>query len=303
MPLADSADELRHRPDENPWWNESVYLDWTDESASNGGYLRIGLLPNQGVAWYWGALVRQGEPTVLLIDHAIALPTRADAWELRSDGLWADYTVEEPLAHASAGLESFALAIDDPADTDADPLVGDRVAFGLELDWTTDAPGLYRWPVAADRTEAPCSVQGEVLLGDERFPINGLGQRDHSWGHRDWYAVEWTWTAFHFPDGRHFHTTTAWLGDEHVSFGYKLENGRYTDIQDASLAHSTPVRPQEAAFVLDGEPMTIEPTGWAPVPIRDGGRHARLDRALARLHTADGTVGVGWWERYHLLHT
>ncbi|MCB0975070.1 MAG: hypothetical protein KDB86_11000 [Actinobacteria bacterium] len=302
MPLAHIDDELRHPRGTAPWWNESVYLDWTDNDATSGGYLRIGLLPNRNAAWYWGALVRAGEPTILLIDDEVPLPSRSDGWELRSDGLWADYTVESPLEHVSAGLESFALAIDAPEEVDRSPMLGDRVAFGFELDWFTAGPGVYRWPAVAERTEAPCRVEGNVLLGDETMPVDAVGQRDHSWGDREWFAAEWTWTAFHFPDGRHIHTTTVWLGDAHLSFGYTLADGRYHDVHNAAMDRRTPVRPDGTSLIVNGESMEIEPVGWAPAPIRDGDRSARLDRALARVHHQDGTVGVGWWERHHI-HT
>ena len=33
------------------------------------------------------------------------------------------------------------------------------------------------------------SVRGEIEVGDERFPIDGGGWRDHSWGPRLWQNI------------------------------------------------------------------------------------------------------------------
>ena len=82
-----AADERHHPPGDEPWWNESWYFDFATLDGRLGGYVRLGLYPNRGVAWYWACLVGPDRPLVTVIDHDVALP-RAGSCELRSEGLW-----------------------------------------------------------------------------------------------------------------------------------------------------------------------------------------------------------------------
>ena len=68
------ADERAHPPGEERLWGESWYFDFTDRAGTLGGYVRLGLYPNLGVAWYWACLVGEGRPLVTVIDHDVRLP-------------------------------------------------------------------------------------------------------------------------------------------------------------------------------------------------------------------------------------
>ena len=111
---ADPGDEARHQPGDEPLWAESWYLDFVDADNAIAGYVRLSIQPELGRAWYWACVVGPDRPLVTVIDHDVALP-REGAHEIRSEGLWADYTVETPLDHVSVGLEAFAVGVDDPA--------------------------------------------------------------------------------------------------------------------------------------------------------------------------------------------
>src|SRR3546814_1540058 len=68
------ADELAHEPGPGRLWQESWYLDFTNREGTLGGYVRLGLQPNQGVAWYWACLVGEGRPLVTVSDHDVTIP-------------------------------------------------------------------------------------------------------------------------------------------------------------------------------------------------------------------------------------
>ncbi len=208
---ADPDDERRHPAGPEEYWNESWYFDFTDAAGTLGGYVRLGLYPNLGVAWYWACVVGEGRPLVSVIDHEVPLPS-AGSMEVRSEGLWADHTVETPLDHMTLGCEAFATGVDVPADTYGSDLRGDRVPLGFDLEWETDG-GTYSYP-GVTRYEVPCRVHGEILVGDEQIDFDGWGQRDHSWGVRDWWTVGWCWTAGRLDDGTRFHATHVTLGDD-----------------------------------------------------------------------------------------
>src|SRR5512132_1665646 len=210
-----AADERHHPVGEGDWWNESWYFDFATADGALGGYVRLGLYPTQGACWYWACLVGEDRPLVIVVDHDVA-PPRAGALEIRGEGLWADHQVEVPFDHMTLACEAFALGVDDPAAVYG-PARGDRVPFGLDLEWDTDGSA-YPYPPGTTRYEVPCRVHGEVLVGDERIELDAIGQRDHSWGQRDWWTLGWTWTAGALDDGTRFHGTVPRLADEPLPY-------------------------------------------------------------------------------------
>jgi hypothetical protein len=296
------SDELTHPPGPERLWGESWYLDFTNREGTLGGYVRLGLYPNLGVAWYWACVVGEDRPLVTVIDHEVPLP-KAPSLEIRSEGLWADHTVETPYDHLSIGCEAFAISVDDPTEVYGD-LRGDRVPFGLDLEWETDRGGVYPW-IGTTRYEVSCNVHGEILVGDEVIAFDGVGQRDHSWGVRDWWSFGWVWTAGWLDDGTRFHTTRVRVpGAEGFAPGYVMRPGEPVEqiafcAADEELdAQGLPISAHLVCGELD---MAIEPVAFSPVNLVDdddgaGPRVTRFPRALCRFEASDGRRGVGWTE-------
>lgn len=295
VPAVPPADERRHEPGPELLWNESWYFDFVAADGSVGGYVRLGLYPNLGTAWYWACLVGEGRPLVTVIDHDIAIPRTG--LEVRSDGLWAGHNLEEPLEHWSLACEAFAVGLDHPSDVYGD-LRGDRVAFGFDLEWETDGSA-YPYP-GVTRYEVPCRVHGEVLVGQERIELAGTGQRDHSWGVRDWWTPSWLWHSSQLEDGTRFHATHVTVDGQPLYYtGYVQPLGgplaAVTEVarQEELGAHGFPHR---GTVVLDGRTVAIEPVAFAPVRL-DGpeGQVSHFPRALCRI-TSGGLGGWGWTE-------
>ncbi len=297
---ADPGDERRHEPGPEELWNESWYFDFTDAEGRLGGYVRLGLYPNQDTAWYWACLVGQGRPLVTVIDHDVPLPA-GSSLEIRADGLWADHTVEDPLDHMTLGCEAFAVGLSHPAEAYG-AMRGERVAFGLDLEWETDG-GTYPYP-GVSRYEVPCRVHGEILVGDERIDLDGWGQRDHSWGVRDWWSVAWCWTSGRLEDGTRFHATHVTLGEAPLyATGYvqppdgplTAVDGRAVDRRQVLGDHGLPT---SAEMDLADLRLSIEPVAFSPVLLTaPDGRVSRFPRALCRFtDRRSGRSGVGWTE-------
>jgi hypothetical protein len=295
-----AADERFHRPEDGPWWGESWYFDFATRDGELGGYVRIGFYPNQGSCWYWACLVGADRRLVTVIDHDVP-PTARPSLEIRHDGLWADHTIEVPFDHVTLGLEAFGLLLDDPAETYG-PMRGERVPFGLDLEWETDGAA-YAYPPGTTRYEVPCRVHGEVLVGSERIALDAVGQRDHSWGPRDWWTLGWTWTSGWLEDGTRFHGTTVVLGDDVLPYhpGYvQPPGGPLTGVElTGASATLGPAGLPTGARVTVGElVLDVEPVAFAPVLLTaPDGREARFPRALCRFRDpATGRTGVGWTE-------
>jgi hypothetical protein len=292
-----ASDEGRHLPGPEPLWNESWYFDWSQPDGSLGGYVRLGLYPNLGVAWYWACVVGEGRPLVTVIDHEVPIP--AVGYDVRTEGLWAAHNVETPLDHWSLGCEAFAVGIDDPAEVYGADLRGDRVPFGFDLEWETEG-GVYPYP-GVDRYEVPCRVHGEVLVGQERIEVDGSGQRDHSWGVRDWWTYQWSWTSSALDDGTRTHATHVTLGEDVLySTGYVQPPGGGPQAVSAVSRGQDLGReglPDRGVVRLDDLELAIEPVAFSPVLLTSPeGRTSRFPRALCRYRAGDGRTGVGWTE-------
>ena len=189
--MTDRSDEGRHRPAPAPRWEESYGFDFAAGDGSVGGYVRLGLRPGEGGAWYWAAVVGPDRPLVLVRDHDVPLP-RGRSLEVRTSGLWAGHTCETPREHWTVGLEAFGVALDDPREAFGGER-GDRCPLGMDLEWEAAEPAQGEPGVGYEQR---CTVHGEVLVGAERLEVDGLGWRTHRWGERDWWGGgRWTWVG------------------------------------------------------------------------------------------------------------
>ena len=283
--------EARHAPGPEPLWNESWYLDFWNEDAGLGGYIRMGLYPNLGRSWFWACLVGPDRPLVTVIDHEAQLP-KAPGLELRASGLWSDFIVETPMQHMTVGFEAFGVAMTDPIEA-YNKGWGDPVPLGFDLEWETEGePFSYE---VTTRYEVPCRVHGEILVGHETINFDGWGQRDHSWGVRDWWSFGWCWNAGRLDDHTPFHSTIIDdLGFSSGSVGAEaapiVAGALSADLDADGLAQSAKLR-------LDDLYLAVEPVAWAPVLLTGPeGQVARLPRALVRYRAGDGRRGAGWVE-------
>jgi hypothetical protein len=183
------SDEHRRPPGPESDWADAWEIDFAADEGTVGGFVRLALLPNHGVAWWWTGLLT---PRLVAVrDHEVPLP-RAGL-EVRADGLWGDLVCETPLEHWSVGLEAFGIGYDDPGDAWGDEW-GDRLPVGLDLEWEATAePGDL--PPAGPPPDPgglgycqPGRVHGEILVGSDRIPITGTGFRSRASGVLDWWT-------------------------------------------------------------------------------------------------------------------
>lgn len=272
-------DEHRQSPGTDPFWADAWEIDFTAELPSGGpavgGFVRLALLPNQGIAWWWTSLLT---PRLVAVrDHEVPLPRVG--LEVRADGLWGEFVCETPLEHWSVGLEAFGLGYDDMADAWGDEW-GERLPVGLDLEWeavprTAEVPELAAAsgndagdaaaPIPAGPSPGPGGVgyahpglvHGELLVGPDRIPFAGTGFRSRASGNLDW-----------------------WSGRPHRRLAWVTANGRGPVITGPG-AHME-------AVVLGQVPVLVTAPGRPPV---------RLARALCRMDgPGPGTGGLGWAE-------
>jgi hypothetical protein len=299
-PLRPSQDdEAAHTATGDPLWSESWYADFADPAQGFGGWVRIGLIPNQHRAWLHALLCGPGLPTVAVVDFDAPLP--ADPWALHTGTIDVTHSVDTPLQTYRVVLQGRGQSYADPSAL----LRGDDgvpVEVVMDLVWTTGGtPYQYR---LATRYEIPCTVSGSVTVDGTRYRLDSApGQRDHSWGVRDWWGMDWNWSAVHLDDGTHLHAVDLRIpGTPPIGVGYVQDrHGAVTELNAVTAREVFGANglPTEAMLAVDpgGITTTVDVRGHAPLQlVADDGRISQFPRAWGTVSTADGRTGVGWLE-------
>lgn len=291
-------DEGRHTPSTEQLWSESWYFDFADPGQDVGGWLRLGLIPNQGHAWVNALLCGPHMPTIAVLDFDAALPDQHT--RVHTDAIDLELDATDPLQSYRVSLRGRGEAFDDPADL-LRGKSGRPVDLEMDLVWTTvGTPYQYR---LSTRYEIPCTVSGTVRAEGRSFEFSDVaGQRDHSWAARDWWGMEWVWSAVHLDDGTHVHGLDLRIpGAPPLAAGYVQRAGHVVELQTVTARETFGENDLPVGTTLEITPgdltATIEVQGHAPVLLTGAdGRVSRFPRAWATVTTADGRTGVGWLE-------
>src|SRR5271157_989258 len=294
-------DELAHAPTAEPLWSESWYADFVDAAEGLGGWFRIGLIANQQKAWVHALLCGPDMPTVA-VDAEVPLPV--DPWVLRTDAFEVGHSATAPLQTYRVDVRARAQAYSDPSALLRGES-GTPVELTMNLVWATDGtPYKYR---LTTRYEIPCTVSGTVGVDGKSCRVDSVaGQRDHSWGVRDWWSMDWVWSALHLDDGTHLHGVNIRIpGAPAFSVGYvQGADGDVTELQTVASRESFGANglPLNATLTLNPGEITadVDVRGNAPVRLTAAdGRVSQFPRAWATISTVDGRSGVGWveWNR------
>ena len=302
------SDEGRHPPDPEDLWNESYYFDFVAPDRSLGGWLRLGLYPNRGVAWWTAWIVRPGRPGLCSVDyHAPVPPGDSLATTTAHDGTRIAMEVRRPLEEFHLVADTAGLLVE-PDRLGYDETGWTPSRLGVDLTWTTDGVP-YHYELTT-RYEIPCTVAGTVSLGNEVIHIDGQGQRDHSWGVRDWWAFGWCWCSMRLDDGTRIHLSDIRIPGMPVFFGYiqtphepstpAARPVTALSVQETLGDHGFPTKAHihVAAAPDDDLHLDVEPLAFGPVLLRDdeSGKTSRFPRAMVGCRTDDGRTGAGWIE-------
>lgn len=281
------ADEAAHETGKGELWSESWYMDFAATDCRLGGYVRLGVYPHLGVAWLWLVLVGGGLPDasqVRIVNHAFALPALPDL-TVADATTWCQLRCIEPYRLWSVRAEG---------------LVPPDVPFSIELECSAAAP-VYRY-AATMRYEQSSHVIGTVSVGERRLTVDAPGQRDHSWGVRDWWRIPWLWTAGCLDDGTRLHVVQLLLPRSIPPIGYVVAGSTGCMVEPVRCrVLGPPSRDGTPAphtrLVLDDLDVRITPLVAAPVSLRGpSGQAGTLLRSLSSMTTSDGRTGSGWLE-------
>lgn len=124
--------------DESPhaagWTDEWVFAAWTPDAALGvvSGHRITG-----GRAWYWSALVAEGQPLLHLTEWDVVV--RADPFVVKAPEMWAEHHCVAPLEQWSVGNEAYFVALDS-ADDGLGRAYGTPTPTSFDLEWYATAP-------------------------------------------------------------------------------------------------------------------------------------------------------------------
>ena len=294
------ADEHRHAAGSEQLWNESWYFDAVADDAALGAYVRLGLYPNLAVSWITAIVCGPQRPTVAVVDFESPLPA-AEQLTVNSNGTRVELACETELERYRVQLAATGRQYDDASALLRREL-GTPVPVELDLVWETQGePYAYR---ITTRYEIPCAVSGTLRVGEQELALSGPGQRDHSWGPRDWWSAEWMWSAGRLQDGTRFHAVVFRLPDTPpIGVGY-LQPRKGELVELDSVTASEDVGPDgliTAARIGLGElELEVEPLAFGPLLLEaPDGRISEFPRAMCAVLDRGGRTGVAWveWNR------
>lgn len=309
--------EFFHVPSEAEYWNESHYLDFLAPDLQ--GHARIGFYPNREEANLFCFLLDGDavhsvvEPSIDL-DRVHGLSVRADDWRFAM-------TPETVGRTWSVRFEGEMVR----SETAAGAAEGAGSPVDVDLSLTTRGrhdPFLYSrgrddvWGPDEDRYEQATRVDGSATIDGRRHEFEAPGERDHSWGVRDWTDGEWLWISGSFDDGTAYNHLSAWPpgADPVVVNGFWFDGEAVHPLTDAALEASPAFGPGTASEWLetgrgptvdldlawaDGEAsLTAEPFGTTPVDWVEetAGVRSIMNRSPTRQTRDDGPDGHGWLE-------
>lgn len=307
------ADEYLHELGPESTFNESMYFNVYDPTVEAGGFFRIGNRANEGYAEMTVCLYLPGGRVAFMYQR----PPIADNERFDAGGL--QITVDEPFERLRVTYEGPVVMLDDPLQM-ADPKKAftenphERCRAEIEfrrasdpIGGESDRPEKAGEEFARGHYEQLTAGRGFLEVGDESWPIDGFGLRDHSWGPRTWQApFYYRWlTANVGPDFGFMGSRIARRDSDGVRAGFVWEDGRIIPCDGFEIStdwvgedqYHQGIRAVLSASDVDGQARQWEITGRVlgliPLRNRRDGQVTRISEGLTEWTLADGRVGYG----------
>ena len=225
--------DVLHPSGKNINWNESFYFNLYDKKEDICAFMRIGLKPN---------IKEKSMLCFFMMPDGSSVGTRSEE-EFKDSSLSVDGLSFKRIQPEKEWRLEYKGRL---KRTLGDETHREDVSFNLgyqSICRTFD----YRecWPAnrelesieaAGEHTEQFGKILGTARIGNTDYSLEGLGERDHSWGVRDWIAPNmWIWLSCQFSGKLAFNVTKLILGKEVVDAGYVHIDGENRPIVKAFI--------------------------------------------------------------------
>ena len=174
------SDEYLHKPTDKLKWRESYYFNWVDLSNKISGFSTIGILPNEMKREFVFLLFLKDKNEIYYTEPLLDNYDDDINSMLKEKRL--EYRLIDPLKKWHINYNSRKLTFD--------------IQFNARFP-------TYHFGVDSSASwhhhfEASGNIVGNIRFkSGEKIKIKGYGQRDKSWGYRDWHQFD-KWYAGHF---------------------------------------------------------------------------------------------------------
>lgn len=228
-------------------WNESFYFNFYDRVQDICGFMRIGLKPNRDEKSMFFFLMM---PDGSHLGTRMAEPFKDS--EFKANGL----KYQKVVAEKTWKVDYHGVM----ARTEGAKLENVNVSMSLEFNalhpifnyrkCVTKEDIALSNMTATEHTEQYGRLTGSLKVGGKEFKIDALGERDHSWGVRDWIAPNmWIWLTAQFSEGLAMNLTKLFVEDGVVDAGYLHKDGQNLPIVKAEV---------ETDYGDDGDPRSLK---------------------------------------------
>ena len=314
MPILDAHHDLGHPVEGDTAWSESYYFNGYDPGSDSGLFTRIGIRPNEGTmdvglsVWLPGgdlaeyrAVVEQHEMVdtdlvVGAVRYRMVEPVRS--WHLTFDG---DVAVRS-CTRGSSRDRDVRIRLDLRFDSLTPPI-------------GTDGQGAAR-PGSAESADAAGTTgkghfeqsgtwTGGVEVDGRRYDWDGaLGNRDRSWGPRNWGGPPmWRWFSINVDERLHFGGIRLGTGHGDLHRGWVSDDGWAASIAEWQVrtepaddgltqrtVHLTVVDKRGTRYALRGDVLRVADIGRSTGTLVNEG----LTRWTLLTEDDDGPVRSGY---------
>lgn len=297
---------------EDETWNESYFFDWYNEDGTQAGHCRIGLYTGQDRLWLW-LFLYDGDNWAAIEEPRLPLSAfDTEALSFDRAGLSFSLALKEPLRKIQLNVKGTGRVISGPLSGRIVPVEVDVDAEGTSAAHSigqNTLKGHADESYSTSRFEQAISANVTQRVGDNQMHFAAHGERDHSWGPRQW-NITWHFLVGNGDDMR-FQSTKVLLGGFEVKLGYVMaaETLNVTDVSyDLTYHDDDPTRAVEGRYVLtvqDGSKISgrIESISGVEIDLSHSLPGPSLyRRTLVRLHPEDGSAPmIGWMEINRML--
>lgn len=223
--------DVVHEKKDHVEWNESFYFSFYDKTNDICAFMRIGLKPNKPLKnMFCFFMLPDGsyiglkdddkyDGDVLSAKNLTFTKIQSEKkWNLRFDGKLLDFTSKKTVdVSFNFDFESLNNIFD-------------------YRDCVSGFKEKISQSVASEHLEQFGKATGDLNIGEKKYIISGLGERDHSWGIRDWNAPKmWIWLTCQFSENIALNVTKLVVSEGEVDAGFVHIEGENLPIMKAKI--------------------------------------------------------------------
>jgi len=228
-------------------WSESFYFSLFDKENDILSFMRIGIKPNRRTKELFCFFIMPDNTLIGKKEHeGYALFPSFTAGGLtftilKPEKLWRLSFNGELMKFSSTSKAPTSAMFDLVFET-LNPVFNYRECVSGEKEAVSKA-------VASEHLEQFGKITGSLIMEGKEYRINGLGERDHSWGVREWNAPKkWAWLNCQFNEKCALNVTKLVMGNVEIDAGYFFDGAANRPLVKVKL---------DTAFGKDGSPDSL----------------------------------------------